>query len=74
MAYSFKQVIISNSQFLSKKSNILQSSLITQFTGSSQQFLSVLLSLLNDQEFLKLSDIDILFKIHVIVLFGFVTL
>jgi preprotein translocase subunit SecA len=45
---------------LSKNSNILESSLLNQFEGSSQKFLSVLLSLLNDQKFLTLSDIDIL--------------
>jgi preprotein translocase subunit SecA len=45
---------------LSKKSNILESSLLNQFEGSSQRFLSVLLSLLNDQKFLTLSDLDIL--------------
>ena len=51
---------LSKNYILSKKNNILQSSLITQFTGSSQKFLSVLLSLLNDKNFLKLSDVDIL--------------
>lgn len=44
----------------SKSSNILESLLLSQFKGSSQKFLSVLLSLMNDQEFLKLSDLDIL--------------
>jgi preprotein translocase subunit SecA len=43
-----------------KKGNILESFLITQFEGSSQKFLSVLVSLLQDQKFLKLSDLDIL--------------
>jgi len=51
---------LSKNYILSKKKNILQSPLINQFEGSSQKFLSVLLSLLNDQKFLKLSDIDIL--------------
>ena len=51
---------LSKNYTLSKKNNILQSSLINQFNGSSQKFLSVLLSLLNDEKFLKLSDIDIL--------------
>ena len=51
---------LSKNYTLSKKKNILQSSLINQFNGSSQKFLSVLLSLLNDEKFLKLSDIDIL--------------
>ncbi len=45
---------------LSKKTSILGSSLLNQFEESSQKFLSVLLSLLNDQNFLKLSDLDIL--------------
>lgn len=45
---------------LSKKYKILKSSLFEQLEGSSQRFLSVILSLLNDQEFLKLSDLDIL--------------
>ena len=45
---------------LLKKTNILESSLLNQFNGSSQKFLSVLLSLLNDPNFLKLSDLDIL--------------
>ena len=51
---------LSKNYKLSKKTNILESSLISQFEGSSQKFLSVLLSLLNDQKFLSLSDLDIL--------------
>jgi preprotein translocase subunit SecA len=51
---------LSKNYTLSNKKNILQSQLINQFDGSSQKFLSVLLSLLNDKTFLKLSDIDIL--------------
>ena len=51
---------LSKNYILSKKTNIFQSQLINQFEGSSQKFLSVLVSLLNDPEFLKLSDIDIL--------------
>jgi preprotein translocase subunit SecA len=43
-----------------KKENILESSIISQFEGNSQKFLSVLVSLLQDQKFLKLSDLDIL--------------
>ncbi|MGL4342404.1 MAG: preprotein translocase subunit SecA, partial [Lactococcus lactis] len=43
-----------------KKESILESSIIRQFEGSSQKFLSVLVSLLQDQKFLKLSDLDIL--------------
>jgi len=45
---------------LSKRTNILESALLDQFEGSSQRFLSVLISLLNDQKFLSLSDLDIL--------------
>jgi len=45
---------------LSKKTNILESSILNQFEGSSHKFLSVLLSLINDTKFLKLSDLDIL--------------
>jgi preprotein translocase subunit SecA len=45
---------------LSKQTNLLESSILNQFEGSSQRFLSVLLSLLNDKDFMKLSDLDIL--------------
>ena len=45
---------------LSKKTSILESSLLKEFDGSSQKFLSVLLSLLNDPKFLTLSDLDVL--------------
>lgn len=45
---------------LSKKRNILESSLKYQLNYKSQKFLSVLFSLLTDKNFLKLSDIDIL--------------
>lgn len=51
---------IARNYVLSKKINILQSPLKSKFTYSSQIFLSVLLSLLSDQTFLQLSDIDIL--------------
>ena len=51
---------LSKNYILSKKINILQSSFKNQFKQSSQKFLSVLFSLLNDQSFLKLSDVDIL--------------
>ena len=51
---------LSKNYVLSKKTNILNSQLIKQFKGSSQKFLSVLFCLLNDPEFLKLSDVDIL--------------
>jgi preprotein translocase subunit SecA len=45
---------------LSKSFDFLEFSLIREFEGSSHKFLSVLLSLINDQKFLKLSDLDIL--------------
>ena len=51
---------LSKNYKISKNANILESSLINQFEGSSHKFLSVLISLINDQKFLKLSDIDIL--------------
>jgi preprotein translocase subunit SecA len=51
---------LSKNYILSKKLNLLQSALRNQFKSSSQKFLSVLFSLINDQDFLKLSDIDIL--------------
>ena len=40
--------------------NILESLFINQWQGSSQKFMSVLISLVNDKKFTKLSDIDIL--------------
>ncbi len=51
---------LSRNYILSKKINIFQSALKNQFNCNSQKFLSVLFSLLADQNFLKLSDIDIL--------------
>jgi preprotein translocase subunit SecA len=45
---------------ISRKTNILESSILNQFEGSSQKFLSVLLSLSNDKTFLNLSDLEIL--------------
>lgn len=51
---------LSKSYVLSKRINLLQFSLKNKFHSSSQKFLSVLFSLLKDQTFLKLSDIDIL--------------
>lgn len=44
----------------SKEENILRSSIRNKFKGSSQRFLSVLLSLINNKKFLQLSDLDIL--------------
>ena len=51
---------LSKNYKLSKNKDILEASFISKFEGSSQHFLSVLLSLINDQKFLKLSDLDIL--------------
>jgi preprotein translocase subunit SecA len=51
---------LSKNYKLSKKGNILESSIVTQFEGTSHKFLSVLSSLLYDEKFLKLSDLDIL--------------
>lgn len=45
---------------LLRKKNILEASFLNQFEGSSHRFISVLLSLVNDNKFLKLSDLDIL--------------
>lgn len=51
---------LSKNYKISKNINLFSSLLINQFEGSSHKFLSVLLSLLHDQNFLKLSDLDIL--------------
>jgi len=51
---------LSKNYKLSKNRNILESSILNHFEGSSHKFLSVLLSLLDDEKFLKLSDLDIL--------------
>jgi preprotein translocase subunit SecA len=51
---------LSKNYKLSKNMSLLDSLLINQFEGSSHKFLSVLISLINDQKFLKLSDLDIL--------------
>ena len=51
---------IAKNYILSKKINIFRSALQNQFNCNSQKFLSVLCSLITDQKFLKLSDIDIL--------------
>ena len=51
---------LSKNYKLFKNTNLLKSLLINQFEGSSHKFLSVLISLTNDQTFLKLSDLDIL--------------
>ena len=51
---------LSKNSKLSKKQDILEASFLRQYDGISHKFLSVLLSLSNDQKFLKLSDLDIL--------------
>jgi preprotein translocase subunit SecA len=51
---------LTKNYILSKKKNLLTASFLNQFEGSSQKFLSVLLSLTNDSKFLELSDLDIL--------------
>nr|UQS76338.1 subunit A of preprotein-translocase [Haslea ostrearia] len=51
---------VAKNYIISKQLDIFKSLLIIQFNGTSQKFLSVLLSLLTDKQFLTLSDIDIL--------------
>nr|YP_010448142.1 preprotein-translocase subunit a [Nitzschia dubiiformis]UTQ75623.1 preprotein-translocase subunit a [Nitzschia dubiiformis] len=51
---------LSKNYRVSKKVNLLHLVLSSQFKCASQKFLSVLVSLLADDSFLKLSDIDIL--------------
>nr|YP_009687978.1 subunit A of preprotein-translocase [Haslea nusantara]QDX17547.1 subunit A of preprotein-translocase [Haslea nusantara] len=51
---------IAKNYIISKQLDIFKSLLITQFNGISQKFVSVLLSLVTDEKFLTLSDIDIL--------------
>jgi preprotein translocase subunit SecA len=51
---------LSKNYKLSKKGNVLESSILSQFEGTSHKFLSVLSSLLHDEKFLNLSDLDIL--------------
>ena len=45
---------------LSKRVHILQYSLLNEFQGSSQRFLSILLYLLDDSKFLSFSDVNVL--------------
>jgi preprotein translocase subunit SecA len=56
----YDSLTLSKNYILSKKTNLLRSFLISQFKSSSQKFLSVLFSLINNKDFLQLSDIDIL--------------
>ena len=51
--------LIKNARLLTKM-DVLNSSLLNQFQGSSQRFLSILVSLVADLKFLALSDVTIL--------------
>jgi len=51
---------LSKNFIVSNRKNILQTLILKKFKGCSQNFLSVLLSLLRNKIFLKLSDIDVL--------------
>jgi preprotein translocase subunit SecA len=51
---------VSKSYISSKKTKILEFNLLKKFKGISHKFISVLLSLVTDQKFLALSDIDVL--------------
>jgi preprotein translocase subunit SecA len=51
---------VSKNYKLLKKAKILESSILNKVYGSSQKFLSVILSLIDDPKFLELSDLDIL--------------
>jgi preprotein translocase subunit SecA len=51
---------VSKNYKLLKKAKILESSILSQVSGSSQKILSVILSLIDDPKFLELSDLDIL--------------
>ena len=51
---------LTKNYIFSKKLNIFQSAIKSQFHCNSQKFLSILFSLVTNKKFLKLSDIDIL--------------
>ena len=51
---------LSKNSIVFNRKNILQTLILKQFKGCSQNFLSVLLSLLRNKIFLKLSDVDVL--------------
>jgi preprotein translocase subunit SecA len=51
---------VSKNSIISKKIKSLDFNLLKKFEGTSQKFLSVILSLLTDAKFLALSDIDVL--------------
>ena len=51
---------VSKNYIISQKAKIIELNLLKKFKGTSQKFLSVLLSLLTDEKFLALSDIDVL--------------
>ena len=51
---------LSKNHISSNKINLFQSQIVSQFYGSSQKILSILLLLIKDQDFLNLSDVNIL--------------
>jgi len=51
---------VSKNYIISQKTKIVELNLLKKFKGTSQKFLSILLSLLTDEKFLALSDIDVL--------------
>ena len=56
----YEILTFSKNYILSKKINIFHSLLTNKFNYNSQKFLSVLISVVSNQTFLKLSDVDIL--------------
>jgi preprotein translocase subunit SecA len=56
----YEILTFSRNYILSKKGNSFESTLLTRLDFTSQKFLSVLFSLLNEPTFLKLSDVEIL--------------
>ena len=51
---------VSKNSIISQKTKLLELNLLKKFEGTSQKFVSVLVSLLTDAKFLALSDIDVL--------------
>jgi len=51
---------VSKNSIVSQKTKLLELNLLKKFEGTSQKFVSVLVSLLTDAKFLALSDIDVL--------------
>ncbi len=56
----YNVLTLSKNYIFYQRKTILHPQLINQFEGSSQKFLSVLISLVNNKTFLELSDINIL--------------